>query len=98
MQERKKERKQTICLLRWAQGTDTLRHFLLDISGLTADWTMAEVLETQLKLIEQQVRARKLTPLLLMLLLLLLLHPCRRPFRSGSALQRACTPLSVVPL
>lgn len=37
------------------QGTDTIRHFLLDIAGLTADWTMAEVLETQLKLIEQQV-------------------------------------------
>jgi GMP synthase (glutamine-hydrolysing) len=37
------------------QGTDTLRHFLLDIAGLTADWSMAEVLETQLKLIEQQV-------------------------------------------
>jgi GMP synthase (glutamine-hydrolysing) len=38
------------------QGTDTLRHFLLDIAGLTADWSMAEVLETQLKLIQQQVR------------------------------------------
>jgi hypothetical protein len=38
------------------QGTDTLRHFLLDIAGLTADWSMAEVLETQLKLIEQLVR------------------------------------------
>ncbi|KAF8070969.1 guaA [Scenedesmus sp. PABB004] len=37
------------------QGTDTLRHFLLDIAGLTPDWTMAEVLETQVKLIEQQV-------------------------------------------
>ena len=37
------------------QGTDTIRHFLLDIAGLKADWTMAEVLETQLKLIEQQV-------------------------------------------
>lgn len=37
------------------QGTDTIRHFLLDISGLKADWTMSEVLETQLKLIEQQV-------------------------------------------
>jgi hypothetical protein len=37
------------------QGTDTIRHFLLDIAGLNADWTMAEVLETQLKLIEQQV-------------------------------------------
>jgi hypothetical protein len=38
------------------QGTDTIRHFLLDIAGLKADWTMAEVLETQIKLIEQQVR------------------------------------------
>lgn len=28
-------------------------------SGLKADWTMAEVLETQLKLIEQQVRQGK---------------------------------------
>jgi GMP synthase (glutamine-hydrolysing) len=37
------------------QGTDTIRHFLLDIAGLKADWTMAEVLETQIKLIEQQV-------------------------------------------
>eukprot|EP00775_Hariotina_reticulata_P013059 gene13059-13186_t len=37
------------------QGTDTIRHFLLDIAGLNADWTMAEVLETQIKLIEQQV-------------------------------------------
>jgi GMP synthase (glutamine-hydrolysing) len=37
------------------QGTDTIRNFLLDISGLTADWTMSEVLETQLKLIEQKV-------------------------------------------
>uniref|UniRef100_A0A383VHP2 GMP synthase [glutamine-hydrolyzing] n=1 Tax=Tetradesmus obliquus TaxID=3088 RepID=A0A383VHP2_TETOB len=37
------------------QGTDTLRHFLLDIAGLTADWSMAEVLETQLKLIKEQV-------------------------------------------
>lgn len=37
------------------QGTDTLRHILLDIAGLTADWTMAEVLETQLKLLQQQV-------------------------------------------
>lgn len=40
------------------QGTDTIRHFLLDIAGLKADWTMAEVLETQLKLIEQQVGGR----------------------------------------
>eukprot|EP00879_Flechtneria_rotunda_P004705 GHRR01004969.1.p1 GENE.GHRR01004969.1~~GHRR01004969.1.p1 ORF type:complete len:554 (+),score=164.75 GHRR01004969.1:648-2309(+) len=37
------------------QGTDTIRHFLLDIACLKADWTMAEVLETQLRLIEQQV-------------------------------------------
>jgi len=40
------------------QGTDTIRHFLLDIAGLKADWTMSEVLETQLRLIEQQVRDR----------------------------------------
>lgn len=41
------------------QGTDTLRHFLLDIAGLTADWSMAEVLETQLKLIKEQVGIRR---------------------------------------
>lgn len=36
-------------------GTDTIRHFLLDIAGVKPDWTMAEVLETQLKLIAEQV-------------------------------------------
>lgn len=36
-------------------GTDTLRHFLLDLAGVKADWTMAEVLETQLRLVAEQV-------------------------------------------
>jgi GMP synthase (glutamine-hydrolysing) len=36
-------------------GADTLRHFLLDVAGVKADWTMAEVLETELKLVAEQV-------------------------------------------
>lgn len=40
-------------------GIDTLRHFLLDIAAVKADWTMAEVLETQLRLIEQAVSIAK---------------------------------------
>ena len=36
-------------------GAETLRHFLLDVAGVKADWTMAEVLESQLKLIAGQV-------------------------------------------
>ena len=37
-------------------GADTLRHFLLDIAGVKPDWTMAEVLETQLNMIREQAR------------------------------------------
>jgi GMP synthase (glutamine-hydrolysing) len=36
-------------------GTDTLRHVLLELGGLKADWTMAEVLAETLKMIEKQV-------------------------------------------
>ncbi len=42
-------------------GTSTLRHFLLTTAGLRADWTMAEVLETQLKLIAEQVRGMRMS-------------------------------------
>jgi hypothetical protein len=39
-------------------GLDTIRHFLFTIAGLTADWTMNEVIEEQLALIAKQVRRR----------------------------------------
>jgi GMP synthase-like glutamine amidotransferase len=37
------------------QGTETLRHILLELAGLQADWTMAEVLEETIKMVERQV-------------------------------------------
>jgi len=36
-------------------GTDTLRHFLLGVAGLKADWSMAEVLEEQLAKVRELV-------------------------------------------
>lgn len=36
-------------------GLDMIKHFLTDISGVTADWTMNQVLEEQLKRINEQV-------------------------------------------
>jgi GMP synthase (glutamine-hydrolysing) len=37
------------------EGKEALCHFLLDISGVKPDWTMAEVLETECKMIEELV-------------------------------------------
>lgn len=37
-------------------GIDMIRHFLVDIAGCKADWTMDQVLEEQLKKIADVVR------------------------------------------
>jgi GMP synthase (glutamine-hydrolysing) len=39
-------------------GLDMIKHFLLDISGLKADWTMDQVLEEQLAKITELVRVQ----------------------------------------
>lgn len=38
------------------KGIDMLRHFLLTIAGLKADWTMGQVVEEQMKAIAAKVR------------------------------------------
>lgn len=38
------------------QGMETLRHFLIDVCGVTADWKMQDVLEEEIKVINDMVR------------------------------------------
>ena len=38
------------------KGLETLKHFLLEVCGLEANWSMADVLEDQLAKIKAQVR------------------------------------------
>ncbi|KAJ8526927.1 hypothetical protein K7X08_029404 [Anisodus acutangulus] len=37
------------------EGMDTLRHFLFDICGVTADWNMEDVLEEEIKVVKAMV-------------------------------------------
>jgi len=37
------------------QGMETLRHFLIDVCGVTAEWKMQDVLEEEIKVIKNLV-------------------------------------------
>ncbi|RRT50866.1 hypothetical protein B296_00041526 [Ensete ventricosum] len=43
------------CVTHSTQGMETLRHFLLDVCGVNADWKMQDVLEEEIKVIKDKV-------------------------------------------